>query len=118
LNLGLQVTYAHTRVDSTGDRVKGRPDWRGGFTIGYAPTERLRFNWQTLYVGTVLDSSIPTGDALLSSFWRTAISAACRINKLLTLTAAIDNLFDEGYEQYVGFTNPGIRGRVALSVSF
>jgi outer membrane receptor protein involved in Fe transport len=118
LNLGVQVTYAHTRIDATGDRLKGRPDWRGGFSIGYEPNERIRLSWQTIYVGTVLDSSIPTADVILPSFWRTDVSAAYRINKLLTVTAAIDNLFDKGYEQYVGFTNPGIRGRVALSANF
>jgi outer membrane cobalamin receptor len=118
LTLGVQVTYAHTRIDATGERVKGRPDWRGGFTIGYAPTERIWLSWQTIYVDTVLDSSVPTGDVLLPSFWRTDISASYQINKLLRVTAAIDNLFDKGYEQFVGFTNPGIRGRLAVSANF
>ena len=54
--------------------------------------------------------SVPTGEVEMSDYNPSDISAAYRY-KAFTLTVAVDNLFDERYEQYVGFVDPGRRVR-------
>jgi outer membrane receptor protein involved in Fe transport len=53
----------------------------------------------------------------MPSYSRTDISAAYT-RKHITLTFAVDNLFDERYEQYVGFVDPGVRARAGISARF
>ncbi len=118
LRVGAQVTYAHTRRDDTGSMMRNRPDWRGGFDLSYEINEAMSFNGQTTYVGSVLDSSIPTGDTTLHPYWRTDLAGRYKINTWLAATAAIDNVFDKKYDQFVGFENPGVRVRVGVSAQF
>lgn len=118
LTLGLNATYARARIADTGARLRNRPDWRGGITIQYRLNEAIGFNWQTAYVGTTLDSSIPTDNVLLKPFWRSDFSTYYRFLDRYTITAAIDNVFNKRYEQFVGFQNPGVRFRLALTARF
>lgn len=118
LSVGLQATYAPTRIDATDERIRNRPDWRGGLTLGWAVNERIALGWRTLYVSSALDSSTPTGIITLDPYWRTDVTGSYAVNDRLRFTAAIDNLFDKQYEQFVGFANPGIRFRVGVSAQF
>ena len=118
LSIGLQSTYAPTRNDATGERIRNRPDWRGGITVNWMANEKVSLGWRTLYVGTSLDSSAPTGFVVLEPFWRTDINGSYALNDKVKFTAAIDNLFDKRYEQYIGFTNPGIRFRIGVNAKF
>ncbi len=118
LSVGLQATYAPTRIDATDERIRNRPDWRGGLTVTWIANEKIKFGWRTLYVGTALDSSTPTGIIILDPYWRTDVNGSYALNDKVTLTAAIDNLFDKKYEQFVGFANPGIRFRVGVTARF
>lgn len=118
LSVGIEATYAPTRIDATDERIRNRPDWRGGFTITWTANERIALGWRTLYVGTSLDSSVPTGIITLEPYWRTDVTGSYALNDKVTFTAAIDNLFDNNYEQYVGFTNPGVRFRIGVMARF
>ena len=118
LSVGLQATYAPTRIDATDEHIRNRPDWRGGLTVTWIANEKIRLGWRTLYVGTALDSSIPTGIITLEPYWRTDINGSYALTDKVTCTAAIDNLFDKRYEQFIGFSNPGIRFRVGVTARF
>jgi outer membrane receptor protein involved in Fe transport len=85
--------------------------------LAYRWREAWQFSWTTAYVGEVEDFSVPTGTVKLSDFTRTDVAVSYRWRQLTT-TLAIDNLFNEHYEQFVGFTAPGVRGRVSVSARF
>jgi vitamin B12 transporter len=117
LMLGLNYTYVDTQILDSTDKLRNRPRHRATLTARYAPNDAWQFSWNTLFVGEFFDSSIPTGDIKMDSYTRTDISAAYRC-KHLTATVAIDNVFGEKYEQFVGFAHPGARIRAGLSASF
>ena len=71
-----------------------------------------------IFVGKVLDSSIPTGDVELDGYARVDTSVTWTINEYLKTYFAVDNLFDTDYEQFVGFKAPGIRPRIGVQGKF
>ena len=118
-NLQIAVNYTHVNsniVNST-ENLRNRPEDKAAFTVRYFPGSKWQLAWTTLFVGEFFDSSIPTGDIKLDGYSRTDISAAYTLERV-TLSVAIDNLFDERYEQFVGFADPGVRARAGISARF
>ena len=117
VRFGLNYTHVNSEILNSPDNLRNRPEDKGSFFLRFFPSEAWELAWTTLFVGEFFDSSIPTGDVKLDGYDRTDISAAYRI-KQFTLTLAVDNLFDERYEQYVGFVDPGRRARAGVAASF
>jgi iron complex outermembrane receptor protein/vitamin B12 transporter len=117
LDLGFNYTYVKSEIVNSTDKLRNRPEDKVAFTARYFPTEAWQLAWTTLYIGEFFDSSIPTGDIKMDSYSRTDISAAYTYKQVM-LTFAVDNLFDERYEQYVGFVDPGVRARAGISARF
>ena len=65
-----------------------------------------------------MDSSIPTGDVELDPYARFDLALTLKAHENVELFAAVDNLFDAGYEQFVGFPAPGISPRGGIQVRF
>jgi len=118
-NLQFDLTYTYVKSDivNSTDVLRNRPENKAVLSIRYFPTSAWRLAWTTLYVGEFFDSSVPTGDVTMDGYTLTDISAEYTRNRI-TLAFAIDNLFDEDYQEFVGFVNPGIRGRVGVSARF
>ncbi len=117
LQFGLNYTYVNSEIVNSTDKLRNRPEDKASFTVRFFPSEAWQLAWTTLYIGEFFDSSIPTGDVKMDSYARTDISAAYQ-RKHYAITFAIDNLFDEMYEQYVGFVDPGVRARAGVSARF
>ncbi len=117
LRLGLNYTYVDTKILNSTNELRNRPRHRASFNARYSINDAWQIAWNTIYVGQFFDSSIPTGVVKMDSYTRTDISAAYKC-KRLTATIAVDNLFGEKYEQFVGFAHPGARIRAGLSASF
>jgi len=111
------VTQARSRVASTGNELRNRPEWRGGAGVHWTPVEALRFTGAVTYVGTSLDSSIATGDVTLPSYTLVDVSASWQVSKKFEAYAAIDNLTDQQYQQFVGFEVRGIMPRLGVKFS-
>ena len=69
------------------------------------------------YVGTSLDSSIATGDVTLPSYTLVDMSASWQVSPKFEAYAAVDNLTDQHYEQFVGFEVRGIMPRIGVKFS-
>ena len=117
LDAGLSYTYVRTEIVQSGDELRNRPRHRASLSLGYQLDQASRLTWNTVYVGSALDFSVPTDEVKLSAYTRTDVGFTYRWNQF-SATAAIDNLFDDDYEEFVGFTNPGRRFRVGLSATF
>ena len=117
LDIGANYTYVTTDILESAAELRNRPEHRASLSITWRPTEPSRLTWHTVYVGSFRDFSVPTDEIRLGSYIRTDIGYSHRWNRL-TATAAVDNLFDDGYEEFVGFVNPGRRFRVGLSAAF
>lgn len=77
-------------------------------------------DWQTrvqwLYVGERPSASSPTGDVRLGSYQRWDISAAYQFTPRFEVSANVDNLLDEQFQEEAGFPSPGRMFRMGLSV--
>jgi len=112
--LDASVTNAKSRIASTGNELRNRPEWRAGLGAHWAPNAALNFSAAATYVGSSFDSSIPTGDVDLPAYTRVDVSAVWQISPRFESYLAIDNLTDEQYEQFVGFEARGIAPRLGV----
>jgi len=115
--LDASVTQAKNRVDPTGGELRNRPEWRGGVSAHWTPFDALKLGASVSYVGSSFDSSIATGDVTLPSYTLVDVSASWQVSDKFEAYAAIDNLTDQQYQQFVGFEVRGIMPRVGVKFS-
>ncbi|MFL6578206.1 MAG: TonB-dependent receptor domain-containing protein, partial [Povalibacter sp.] len=115
--LDSSVTQARSRIASSGNELRNRPDWRAALGVHWVPTAAFSFSAAATYVGSSFDSSIATGDVHLSPYTRIDVSAVWQFSERLQTYVAIDNLTDEQYEQFVGFETRGIAPRAGVKFS-
>lgn len=113
-----QLTYVETDIKGTSEKLRNRPKWRGGFSLLWRPIPELRVNLNSVTVGEVFDSSVPTGDLDLAPYTRVDLAVTWEAKPTWCWSFAIDNLLDEKYEEFAGFPAPGITPRVGLRKTF
>lgn len=112
------LTYVKTNISGTDEVLRHRPTWRGGFTVRWRPLPVLDIHLQTLVVGEVLDSAIPSGARTLNAYARVDLAATWTITSSWQALLAVDNLFDADYEEFVDFPAPRISPRVGVRARF
>jgi vitamin B12 transporter len=117
LNVGASYTYVSTDILNSTDNLRNRPKHRASLTVNYEVDQASRVSLNAVYVSRSFDFSNPTGESQVDSYFRTDIGYSYRWQQF-TASAAIDNVLDEKYEEFVGFTNPGRRFRVSVSAAF
>jgi outer membrane cobalamin receptor len=118
LDLNGNLTFTDTDIRNTADDLLNRPRWRGALTLIWTPVKDVTIRTAALIVGSVKDSSEPTGDVTLDPWGRVDLSASWRVRKHVSLYLEIDNLLDANYEEAVGFRAPGIRPRAGVRARF
>ncbi len=118
LDLDGNLTFTDTDIRHTSDDLLNRPRWQGALTLIWTPVKDVTIRAAALIVGSVKDSSVPTGDVTLDPWGRVDLSASWRVRKHVSLYLEIDNLFDSNYEEAVGFRAPGIRPRAGVRARF
>jgi outer membrane cobalamin receptor len=113
-----QLTYVETDIKGTSEKLRSRPKWRGGFSLLWRPIPELMVNLNSVTVGEVFDSSVPTGDLDLAPYTRLDLAVTWEAKPTWRFLFAIDNLMDEKYEEFVGFPAPGISPRIGLRKTF
>jgi vitamin B12 transporter len=116
--LDASVTHARSRIAATDAELRNRPEWRGGIAAHWSPIAALKLSAAATYVGTSLDSSIPTGEVNLDAYTRVDASASWRVSERFEAYLAVDNLTDQQYEEFVGFESRGIAPRAGVRFSF
>jgi outer membrane cobalamin receptor len=118
LDFNGNLTFTDTDIRRTRDDLLNRPRWRGALTLAWAPVKSVTIRASALIVGSVKDSSEPTGDVTLDPWGRVDLSASWRVREHLSLYLEIDNLFDSNYEEVIGLRAPGIRPRAGVRARF
>jgi outer membrane cobalamin receptor len=118
LDVHLQATWLDMDLANSDVPLRQRPDWRGGLTLNWSPSEQWQVNASWLRVGKTFDSSIPTGDMFLSSYDRVDVTATFRYTSKLHAVVALNNLFDENYYEAIGFPATGMRARLGVRYLF
>ena len=112
------LSYIDSEIKGTDEELRNRPQWRAGLGFQWRPRTDLLLGLDTLYVGQAQDSSIPTGGRTLDDYIRVDIAATWTPAPDWRLRVAIDNLFDQEYEEAIGVTSPGINVRVGAGFNF
>lgn len=118
LEFRVSGTYANVSSEPGGGPLRGRARTEGGAGVRWQPRRELMLDAAVIAVGRVFDSSVPTGDVFLPERRRVDIAASYQFSRVLTLTAAVDNLFDARSEEAIGVPSPGVRLRGGLEVKF
>jgi len=118
LSVVVNLSYVNTDIEDTTEELRNRPEWRGDIGLRWQPMPNAILAARFLYVDDVLDSSIPTGDRILDAYTRVDLNGVWEIRPNFQISLHVEDLFDEGYEEYIGFDSPGIQGRITLGYRF
>lgn len=109
------ATYNDLDILNSSDDLLNRPRWRASVAALWTPRPDVTLRTTMLYVGTVKDSSVPTAQHTLDAWVRVDLAAFWRVLEDLTLYVQVDNLFDNEYQEAIGFPSQGIRPRVGIT---
>lgn len=86
----------------TGELLAQRPEWRGSL-VGGGSVGRWRLTASARYTGDRVDfGSLPLAD-----YWLAGLAVERPLGRSLTPYGRVENLFDEAYEEAIGFPGAG-----------
>lgn len=112
------LTYLTTRVAKTGEALRNRPTWRGGFgfTIQVDPTITLQS--RVTYVSSRRDFQIPTQMSRVGSYTKADTTLTFRPLPGWQWYVALENLTNASYENFRGFSSPPLVFRIGIVYSY
>jgi iron complex outermembrane receptor protein/vitamin B12 transporter len=118
VDIRVHATYTQTNIEGTTEELRNRQKWRAGIDA----QSRIKKSWTVsgalLYVGKVLDSSIPTGDVELTGYTRVDLAATWTPSSTWQVSVGLDNVLNARYEEAVGFPATGRTPRVLMRAHF
>ncbi|MCR9278193.1 MAG: TonB-dependent receptor [Pseudomonadaceae bacterium] len=99
-------------------RLRQRPDWRFGSSLGFAPTDATDVNLRWQRNAERFDSSVPVPASTLDAYERIDLSARWQVTPELRLTLAVDNLADDRYFDAIGVPSLGRRARLGVEFTW
>lgn len=116
--LSFSGSVSTTDIDSRDSSVtlRRRPELQSQFGMIYTASDRLKAVLNYTYNGQFYDSSIPTSFVTMPSFHRYDFSIKWQALEKLELNFMGDNIFNSGYEEATGFSNPGRQFRVSMTI--
>ncbi|WP_020401503.1 TonB-dependent receptor plug domain-containing protein [Kordiimonas gwangyangensis] len=110
------LSYVDTDIaGQPGRALQQRPEWTGGVTLEYTPTDRFGLLAHWRYVGNRYDFSVPTGFAELESYGTVHLSAYYEVSPGLRLYMVADNVLGRDYQPVLGYR---AQTRMRASLSF
>jgi len=112
--LDAAISYAYIDAkDGAGEPLIRVPEHSGDLLFTLNPDGRLGGSVQVKYNGEEQD---PNG--VLPSWTRIDLAGHFALSESLRLYARIENLFDEQYQQVIGYGTPGLSGHIGARLSF
>jgi outer membrane receptor protein involved in Fe transport len=113
-----RLSYTNARNQLTGASLRDVPSWLAGGTLIWKPVADWTVSFDVNHVGSLVDNSVPTGDVTLGGHTRADLALGYQVLPNLALQLGVDNVFDQRYEDVVGFPAPGaiVRGGVRASL--
>jgi vitamin B12 transporter len=119
-SLTANYTYTSAKDATTDERLIRRPKHQIFAALDVQVTEKFSTNIALTHNGAEVDSfDWLSGDPVLVEAWtRVDFRAAFRVSDHIELYGRIDNLFDNHYQQVLGYGTPGISSFFGVRGSF
>jgi vitamin B12 transporter len=112
--LDAAISYAYIDAkDGAGEALIRVPEHSGDLLFTLNPDGRLGGSVQVKYNGEEQD---PNG--VLPSWTRIDLAGHFALSESIRLYARVENLFDEQYQQVIGYGTPGLSGHIGARLSF
>jgi iron complex outermembrane receptor protein/vitamin B12 transporter len=98
-------------------RLNGRGEWRGGVFAEWNPDSKWQGRLHVSHTGKRPSASSETGDVMLDAYQRVDAVLIRKVGVGLDVSLSIDNIFDEDYQEEIGFPAAGRGFRVGVSVT-
>ena len=119
LTLKGTYTYLHSRDDATRDRLFRRPTHKGSFNANYRFLEAADVNLNVVLVGDRdFNDFMQAVRQEVAGYVVVNLAAGYQINSHLKVFARVDNLFDQEYQEVLGYGTSRIAGYGGLRLSF
>jgi vitamin B12 transporter len=126
-NIEYKVNYTYTeakdRSESSSEKdltLIRRPKHKAAFNLNYQFSNAGNANIEMIYVGDREDkdfSKYPAERVILKSYLITNIYVSYKLFEMIELFGRIENLFDNYYEQVLGYASPGRAAYGGIKVS-
>ena len=117
ISLVAHASYTDIDVKESVSVLTGRPQWRAGSSLGWQITNSLRTGLDYQLVGEQYATSQHTGAVTLEkldAYNRMDANLFWSISDSLEINVTVENLFDEDYQNAIGFPAPGLLWRAGL----
>ena len=113
-----RLSYTNARNTLTGAALRDVPSWLAGATVNWQPDPAWIVSFDLNHTGRMTDNAVPTGDVTLRGHERADLAVSYKVLPNLALKLGVDNIFDQRYEDVVGFPAPGaiVRGGISASL--
>lgn len=118
LSARAHATLSDIDLDAPDAVLLYRPERYGGLELGWHFDDAWTLHAHALVIGKREGSSVPTGPVTLRRYERLDVAVSRSLGARSQLFVAIDNVFDEDYQEAVGFPNAGLQWRVGARVTF
>jgi len=118
LMVNANLTYNDTRVIGEDVKLRRRPDWKGSIRGDWRFDQDLGFFGQMNYTGEYYDSSVPTGVVKMADYINLDAGASWTVDENVVIGCQVQNIFDDDYEESVGFPNPGRIFSMRINATF
>ena len=110
LSVKSAYTYTETQNRQTDESLLRRPRNKGSVTVVYEPTSRITSQLQWRFYGTRFDndySTYPPSRVTLGGYGIVDIAITFKASETFDLFTRVDNLFDQEYEEVLGYGTMG-----------
>jgi len=108
------LTYLTTRITETGDVLRNRPKWRGGFGLIIQVSPKVSLSSKVTVVSSRLNFQIPTQTTRVGGNTKADATITYRPIPGWRWYAALENLSNASYEEFQGFPAPPITFRLGI----
>ena len=115
LKIDGDVAYLDWKLENTTEPLRDVPHWEGGLHADWTVTNKLHTLINTRWVGRRFDFQVPVPQiGSVGGYADTNISGVYTVSKRVAVFAAVDNLFNRRYHEFIGFPNRGIYARAGV----
>lgn len=119
--LTVSGNYAYIDAEDGDGNVRVRvPEHSGDVTLAYDPDGPFSGTLLVRYNGEELDDTDFNGipDTPVDSWTRVDVTGRYDLNETIELFGRIENLFDEDYQQVLGYGTPGLSGSIGIRLRY